>query len=152
MARTISRRRVIASGAIAAGMMAGAGVEAQERSVSTSSGSARWRSWPWSRGPDPKAKRDLKPGPTPVRRACSGFGTRLWYPAGKGSITEAVKKIRDAGYTSAGAAHGPFRHNTWLDATDSELAELKAALKKYDVTFFDMMTYDNIIHPDREFR
>ncbi len=63
-----------------------------------------------------------------------------------------MKRIRDAGYTSAGAAHGPFRHNTWLDATDAEITELKAALKKYDVTFFDMMTYDNIIHPDRDFR
>jgi len=75
----------------------------------------------------------------------------LRYPEGK-SITEAVKRIRDQGYTSAGDAHGPFAHNKWLDARDSEIAELKAALKKYDVTFFDMMTWDNIIHPDRTYR
>jgi len=112
----------------------------------------RWQEYAWSRGPDKNARRELKPGETPVRLACSSPATRLWYPGGKQSITEAVKRIRDLGYTSAGVAHGPFNHNKWIDATDSEVRELKEALKTYDVTFFDMMTYDNIVHPDKSMR
>lgn len=150
MSRSISRRQALAAGALAAGALGIRESEAQQspgRKLGT-----RWQERAWSRGPDSAAKRDLKPGSTPIRLACSGFATRLWYPEGKYGIAEAVKKIRDQGYTSAGVAHGPFAHNKWLDATDSEISELKAALKEYDVTFFDMMTYDNIVHPDREFR
>jgi sugar phosphate isomerase/epimerase len=63
-----------------------------------------------------------------------------------------VKKIRDQGYTSTGVAHGPGKHNKWLDASDADIRELKAALKTYDVVFFDHMTWDNLIHPDTRTR
>ena len=148
MSKSMSRRRALAAGTLAAGVFTVPESRAQQ---SVSKLGNRYQERAWSRGPDPRLVRDLKPGTTPIRLACSSGATRLWYPEGK-SVTEAVKKIRDLGYTSTGAAHGPFRHNRWLDATDSEIAELKAALKKYDVTFFDMMTYDNIVHPDKSFR
>ncbi|MCE5250771.1 sugar phosphate isomerase/epimerase [bacterium] len=149
MSTYMSRRQALASGALAAGMMAGTESSAQqtaEKKLGT-----RYQERLWSRGPDTSLVRNLKPGSTPIRLACSSSATRLWYPEGK-SITEAVKNIRDRGYTSAGVAHGPFKRNKWLDASDSEIKELKAALKQYDVTFFDMMTWDNIIHPDPAYR
>ena len=162
MSKYMSRRHALATGALAAGMIAGPESRAQQTAGKRGprpfylkrSGrplGTRWQERAWSRGPDPDLVRALKPGPTSIRLACSSDATRLRYLEGK-SITEAVKKIRDLGYTSTGDAHGPFAHNKWLDATDSEIAELKAALKKYDVAFFDMMTWDNIIHPDRAYR
>ncbi|GAJ00633.1 unnamed protein product, partial [marine sediment metagenome] len=67
------------------------------------------------------------------------------------SITEMVKRIRDAGYTSGNAYTGMTSgKNPWLDTSETEIAELKEALKKYDVTFFDMHTVGNNIHPDLE--
>lgn len=155
MPTPISRRRALAAGTLAAGVLAGAGCTTRqpaETNTKEKQLGTRYQERAWSRGPDPTAKRALKPGPTPIRLACSGSTTRLFYPEGKYSITEAVKKIRDQGYTSTGDAHAPFAHNKWLDASDSEIKELKAALKQYDVTFFDMMTWDNIIHPDRAYR
>jgi len=152
MPENISRRKALVSGAAAFGMLGAEECTAQQyRGKKPPSEQSRWQEDGWSRGPDRNLKRDLKPGPTPIRLACSMYSTRLWYPEDK-SITEAVKSIRDQGYTSTGVAHAPFKHNKWLDATDSEISELKAALKKYDVTFFDMMTWDNIIHPDTSYR
>jgi sugar phosphate isomerase/epimerase len=56
-----------------------------------------------------------------------------------------VKRIRDQGYTSGNSGGRP---SPWLTAPESEIKELKDALKTYDVTFFDMHTYTNNIHPD----
>jgi len=153
MIRKVTRREVLAAGAATAGFLTAQGsADAQETVKPPYSDGLGWQGTGWSRGPDRNGKRGLAPGQTPVRLACSSFETRLWYPEGKRSITEAVKSIRDQGYTAAGVAHGPYKHNKWLDATDSELRELKAALKDYDVEFFDHMTYDNIVHPDRAIR
>ena len=152
MSGTMSRRTALAAGVTASGMLMTASCsDRQAKTDRAVPRESRWQESEWTRGPDRNIVRDLTPGPTPVRLACSSYTTRLWYPENK-SITEAVKSIRDQGYTSAGVAHGPYKHNKWLDATDSEVTELKAALKKYDVTFFDMMTYDNIVHPDRAIR
>ncbi len=155
MSKSISRRRALSAGALSAGFIAGSGCGGSRNAKSAAEGTqlgTRWQERAWSRGPDPAAKRSIEAGSTPIRLACSSFATRLWYPEGKYGIAEAVKKIRDQGYTSTGISSPPFRRNGWLDATDSEVSELKAALKEFDVTFFDMMTYDNIVHPDRAFR
>ena len=152
MSITMSRRRALATGATTAGMFVAASCGKQDsRGDKSRYGESQWQEYEWTRGPDRDLVSDLKPGSTPVRLACSSYTTRLWYPEDK-SITEAVKNIRDQGYTSAGVAHGPYKHNKWLDATESEITELKTALREYDVTFFDMMTYDNIVHPDRAIR
>jgi len=102
--------------------------------------------WP---GPDPDYVRDLKPGATPVRLAC--YNHMIRYPE-SGSITEMVKSIRDAGYSSAGGHTSLGRRNPWLDATDSEITELREALETYDVAVFDVMIWANLIHPDPETR
>ncbi len=151
MSNKITRRKALAIGAVSTGMLMGTGPACDNKKESAPSQGEEWYGNTWSRGPNRDLVRDLTPGPAPVRLACSSSATRLWYPEDK-SITEAVKSIREQGYTSAGASHGPYRHNRWLDATDSEIQELKAALKEYDVEFFDMMTYNNIIHPDKSIR
>ncbi|MFC1608238.1 sugar phosphate isomerase/epimerase family protein [Candidatus Latescibacterota bacterium] len=150
MCADITRRRALAVTGAATGMAMTSTVAGADMKKLTTDG--RWQEYAWSRGPDKTLSKERKPGTTPIRLACSSYTTRLWYPEGKRSIAEAVKSIRDQGYTSSGVAHGPFKHNKWLDASDSEVSELKQALKKYDVTFFDMMTYDNIIHPDKAMR
>lgn len=150
MADRMSRRQMIMGSA--AGLVAGTGIDAADAAVKPPySQGLGWQGTGWTRGPDTTLVKNQKPGTTPVRLACSWTETRLWYPE-KGTITEAVKKIRDLGYTSTGVAHGPFKRDKWLDATDSEIRELKAALKQYDVVFFDHMTWDNIIHPDASYR
>ena len=150
MDRNISRRKVLAAGVASCGVFAGS-VRAENNNKRPYGAGDGWQGTGWTRGPNRDLVKDLKPGPTPIRLACSSPDTRLWYPE-KMSITEAVKKIRDAGYTSAGVAHGPGKRNKWLDATDADIRELKEALKKYDVVFFDMMTWDNLIHPDNAVR
>ena len=143
----MSRRQALAAAALTAGMMAGPEVKAQ-KTANKRLGN-RYQEGAWSRGPDLQIIRDLKPGPTPIRLACHSYATSLYYREGI-SITETVKKIRDLGYTSTGISG----FDKWLDVKDSEIAELKAALKKYDVTFFNMMSSqcDNVVHPDSSFR
>lgn len=155
MARKMTRREVFAAGAASAGMFAASGC-GDSATTSTAkppyANDMGWQGTGWTRGPNTSPTRDMSPGTTPVRLACSSYETRLWYPEGKKGIAEVVKSIRDLGYTSAGVAYAPYRHNTWLDASDSEIQELKAALKEFDVDFFDHMTYDNIVHPDKSVR
>ena len=149
MAAKLTRRKVLATGGITAGAyMTTAYAEKQETAHSQGAG---WQGTGWSRGPDRDLVRDLKPGPTPVKLACSSHTTRLWYPTDK-SITEAVKSIRDQGYTSTGTSYRKEPRNEWLYCPDSDIVELKEALKKYDVEFFDMMVWTNMIHPDRKTR
>jgi len=88
-------------------------------------------------GPDLGLVRDLKPGNTPIR---IGGGFRELKGA---SLTESVIDMKKRGYT--GFAAGPDR---WLSMNDSELRELNAALKEYDVVFFEVTAYRNLIHPD----
>ena len=96
-----------------------------------------------------KQKRDLKTGVTPVRLAC--FDLMLNRP-GKESVTETVKRIREAGYTSALSYTALGSRNAWLDAPESDITELKAALKQYDCTLFDFMIWANLIHPEERTR
>lgn len=102
-----------------------------------------------SKSPDPSVKRDLRAGKTPVRLALSPL--RITRPQ-DGDYDGMVKRIREAGYTAATTVSTLDRRNPLLDATDSEIAALKAALKKYDVQIFDIMTWSNPLHPDRETR
>ncbi|MCD6307982.1 MAG: sugar phosphate isomerase/epimerase [Candidatus Latescibacteria bacterium] len=135
MARKITRRGAPAAGVTAPGLALGAS--------RTSHAAGRERTTVldrkpfWDPGPDKNLKRDLTPGPTPIR-----IGRGLGVGANE-SITDAVKRLRDNGY--AGCVTGPDR---WNKATDSELHELKAALKEFDVVIFEVGGYTNMIHPD----
>ncbi|MBA7582870.1 hypothetical protein ES708_24808 [subsurface metagenome] len=104
---------------------------------------------PWS--PVPGPERDMTPGTTPIRLAAWSNNTTLDYPEGI-SITETVKRIRDAGYTSGNSYGGRNSRNPWLDASDSEIRELSEAMDTYDVTFFDVHTVTDNIHPDLDQR
>jgi len=108
------------------------------------------RSW-WGPGGNKDYIRNLAPGQTPVRLACMTSKTMLNYPE-TGGITEMVKRVRDYGYTAANGNCPMGRRNKWLDATDSEITELKEALKEYDVDYYDIMVWTNLIHPDEKKR
>ncbi|MCE5251431.1 sugar phosphate isomerase/epimerase [bacterium] len=135
MVSGMTRRKAIGAGAAAAGV------------ILSPTGIRPSHAWP--PGPDENLKRNLTPGKTPVRLACSDL--RIHYPQNQ-SMTEMVKHIRESGYTSASTATNKDARNPLLDATDAEITELRAACKKYDVTIFDVMTWSNQLHPDPEIR
>jgi sugar phosphate isomerase/epimerase len=95
----------------------------------------------WPPGPNEKLKRDLTPGKTPVRLA-TGMSRQ-----GNEAFEVMVKRVRDGGYTSV--ATGP---DPWHGMKESELAELRAALKKFDVTVYEVGGYRNMLHVVEEER
>jgi len=151
----ISRRVVLAGGAIGAGALFTVPACERKESSAIRAKSAEGQPdqppflTPWS--PPPGVERDLTPGRTPIRLCSWSQNTTLDYRSDM-SVTDIVKRIRDAGFT-AGNATGPYdRRNPWNEATESEIRELKEALETCDVLFFDMHTYTNNIHPDLEQR
>ncbi len=90
----------------------------------------------WS--PRETVERDLTPGPTPIRLSCVAY--RINYSSG--NIAETVKKVRDMGYTAAES------DDSWKKASDSEVRELKDALREHDVHFYAHHICVNNIHPD----
>jgi sugar phosphate isomerase/epimerase len=139
----VTRRRVIAAGAASAGVLLAASRPADSREKRSEPAPPFLT--PWS--PPKGLVRDLKPGPTHFRLASWSSKTTLDYPNGM-SITETVKRIRDAGYTAGNAHYPESKRNYWLDAPESEVKELKDALKTFDVEFFDLHTVTFNIHPD----
>lgn len=92
---------------------------------------------PWS--PSEEVKRNLTPGFSPVRLSCVAY--RLDYKPGK-SIADSVKKVREMGYTAAES------DDSWKDASDSDIRELRDALRDQDVLFYALHICVNNIHPD----
>ena len=91
----------------------------------------------WEPGPDKNLVKDLKPGTTSIR--LGGYLGRNE----KMSLDETVMNIKDQGY--GGVVTGP---EPWNSMEDSELTELRSALKKYDVVVYEVGGYTNMIHPD----
>lgn len=89
----------------------------------------------WAPGPDEKLKKDLTPGKTPFRLA-TGMARN-----GNEPFEVMVKRVRDGGYTSVATGADP-----WYDMKESELAELRAALKKFDVVVYEVGGYRNMLH------
>ena len=144
MPHSLSRRTVLLSGAVSAGMLAGSACSGPRPDMQpdTSSHPPFLTSW----SPPADLHRDLTPGTTAIRLASWSRSTTLDYNRDSGiSITGMVKRIREAGYTSGNAS---IRRSIWLEAHDSEIRELHEALDKFDVTFFDMHTTGSNIHPD----
>jgi sugar phosphate isomerase/epimerase len=144
MPKRISRRDILAAGAamgLTTGNAGAAPESSSSRSVSSSSFLSQW-------SPPLDRKRNLTSGPTPFRLASWSSVTTLDYPKGGISITAMVKRVHDAGYTAAVSAPGRMNRSPWLDAPESEIRELKEALKTYDVAFVDMHANANNIHPD----
>jgi len=151
MNRPLMTRRgfIERSGAAGAAGMAAAGIPAAAYVAPGKKRSHPPFLTPWS--PPDDRRRDLTPGKTPFRLAAWSSKTTLDYPRGIG-IADTVKRIRDSGYTSGCAHGGRLARSPWLDASESEIRELKEALATYDVTFFDMHANANNIHPDPEER
>lgn len=95
----------------------------------------------WAPGPDENLKKDLTPGSTPIR-----LGWYLDKEKGK-TFTETIKGFKEKNFS------GLVTNSAYLDAIkDSELTELNAALKTYDVVIFEVGAYTNLIHPDKAVR
>lgn len=64
-----------------------------------------------------------------------------------GETIKAIKALRDQGIT---AARGGSR--SWDDASESEVGELRAALKEYDFEIVEVGAYRNLLHTDESVR
>ena len=145
MSRRVSRRQILAAGAASTTALTSTEAHAQtRRPASGGPGRAPF----WGPGPNKNLVRDLKSGPTPIRLAgnltlgrtgSSGKGTR--------SVGDAVKALRDQGLTSS-----VTRLETWQNATESMISELRAALKEHDVEIFEVGGYRNILHTEESVR
>lgn len=156
MPKNISRRKALTAVATT-GIASGLGCSNEKISTADSKASTAQdaipyseRSW-WGPSKNKEYIRNLSPGATPVRLACMSPNTMMNYPE-SGSITEQVKRVRDAGYSSTNGYSAQGRRNKWLYAPDSEIRELKDALKEYDVDFHDVMVWTNLLHPDEKKR
>jgi len=136
MQKQVTRRRALATGTAAAGVLLGAsGSRSHAKTLPQAFGQDFLM--PWS--PTEIGSRDLTPGKTPVRLSCSAYC--IHYSKGM-NIPEKVKMVRDKGYTAAEA------NDEWKNATDSEIRELNDALKAHDVLFYTIHVCINNIHPD----
>ncbi|MFC1541107.1 sugar phosphate isomerase/epimerase family protein [Candidatus Latescibacterota bacterium] len=162
MSKHLSRRKVLAAGAAASGVLASG-------TLFSACGSPAKGQAPlpnvWGEDfmmqwtPPENVKRDLTPGPSPIRISCGMYGLRLprsgggrgrgTDPGGNAaqpqSIGDVIKRIRDAGYTAAEAPG-----NSMNNLTDSQIRELQAALKEHDVEFYTIHVWTNLTHPDPE--
>ncbi len=137
MSQQITRRKALATGALSTGVLFGATADVSE---------AQQLSETWGReflvpfSPPENLRRDLTPGMTPIRLSCSAY---CLHYSNDMNIPERVKSIRNAGYTAAEA------NDEWKHASDSEIRELKAALKEHDLMFYTLHRCINNIHPDQ---
>ena len=152
----ISRRNLFAAGA--AGLAAGAAAPAMARAQARAPAASRaapgmvsrvglpnvWGEdflYQWS--PNENYKRDLTPGPNVIR--LSGQ-TRPGMSNAEGTDYEAIfKRMHDEGWSATEVWSA-----TWLDrkVPDSEIAEIKRLLQKYDIDFYALHSAGNIIGPE----
>ncbi|MBN1293210.1 MAG: sugar phosphate isomerase/epimerase [Candidatus Latescibacteria bacterium] len=142
--KKLSRRQALITGAASSGLILGAACDSsqQKQQSAGGAGSTPGEKGPgreafWEPGPNKNLVRDLTPGTTSIR-----LGTGMGRQENE-SLTEMVKRIKDSGNT--GVVTGP---EPWISMKDSELNELRAALKKYDIVVYEVGGYTNMIHPD----
>ncbi len=128
MAPGITRRKAMAAGVVSTGMLWSA-VQPHKAGALP------------SLGPDLTLVRDLKPGNTPIRIG-AGFNALK-----DRNLTESVIEMKKRGYS--GFVTGA---DAWLAAKDSEIRELRAALKEHNAVFFEVAGYKSIIRPDESRR
>ena len=161
MSVKISRRKTLAAGAASTGLLFGLpGSKADAGELAPVWGEDFLT--PWS--PPENVKRDITPGPTPIRLSCSAYSIRNTARRRRGTTgtqgTQApgatakpaptllpfgdqVKAVRDAGYTACESSS-----RDWTITPDSQIRELQDALKQYDVLFYGIHVVTNIIDPD----
>src|SRR5579863_6442876 len=144
MAMNISRRKFFA-GAAAGGLAAGsassiaAQTPQQPKAVGLPDVWGQDFLYQWS--PPENVKRDLTPGPGPIRLSNSQDITNK-----EGTDYDALfKSMRAGGWTACEAASA-----AWLarKMPDSEVSEIKKQLKANDVVFYGIHCAGNIIAPD----
>ena len=149
----ISRRNLFAAGAAgAAGLAAGAATTtATPAAAQTARNGMRpqvglpnvWGEeflYQWS--PNETYKRNLTPGPNVIRLAGQ---TRPGMSNAEGTDYEAIfKRMHEEGWSAT-----EIWSATWLDrkVPDSEIAEIKRLLQKYDIDFYALHSAGNIIAP-----
>lgn len=131
MLSRFTRRQMLGAGAVAAGSFVAASCAQKKVQETTQVPKPHWEL-----GPNKDLVRDLTPGATPIR-----LGGYLGY--GKEVIADTVKKLRDNGYAGAVTSLEP-----WNTVKDSELSEVRAALKQHDVVVFEVGGYTNMLDPD----
>ena len=136
----MTRRKALATGTAAAGILLGSASSKLQAKTLTKTWGEEFLT-PWS--PPENLKRDINPGNTPIRLSCTSYG--LHYSKNM-DLTEQLKKIRNAGYTAAEGG------DSWKNASDSEIRDLRAAIKEYDVMFYTLHLCVNNIHPDLSMR
>jgi len=140
MATRLSRRQALAAGLAAGAVGVSCGTSKQEQQLAQAPQQPAVKEF-WEPGPDKNLVHDLTPRTTPIR--LGGYLNRNE----KESLIQTVKKIRETGY--AGVVTGP---EPWNSMKDSELNELRAALKQYDVVIFEVGGYTNMLHPETSTR
>ncbi|MFC1485776.1 sugar phosphate isomerase/epimerase family protein [Candidatus Latescibacterota bacterium] len=145
MTQNLSRRKAIAAGAGTAGLLFGSPATPTFASELPDVWGEDFLTQ-WS--PPANVVRDLTPGPTPIRLSCGGYTLRNT-PRREGvamvPLPEQIKTVRNAGYTACESGS-----LNWLDTPDSQIRELHDALKHYDVMFYALHQWSNIIDPDLE--
>ena len=101
----------------------------------------------WS--PPDDLEKDLTVGTTPVKLSASSHRLRVRprrrNPEPVLPFSEQIKAVRDGGYT---ATEGSGRDWNSRKISDSEIREIKAACKEFDVEFYTLHVVASIIHPD----
>ena len=139
MSSNISRRNMMGAG-MSAAILAGAG-QTNAEPVKPGKDAGPGRSDFWMPGPDKNLKKDLKPGNTPIRLAGN-----LRVAAGQ-NIGENVRKLSEQGLTSCITTS-----DDWKDAKDSDIRELKDALKQHNMIIFEVGGYRNLLCTDDKMR
>ena len=134
--------KVLAAGAAPAGVvLLSDGTPSQAAPLSDVWGEDFMMQW----SPPENVRRDLTPGESHIRLSCGAHRIRM--PKDGESFGSVVKSIRDAGYTACESGS-----NGWESITDSQIREMKAALKEHDVDYYTIHVWVNIIHPDPQKR
>ncbi|MFC1693138.1 sugar phosphate isomerase/epimerase family protein [Candidatus Latescibacterota bacterium] len=144
MSNNISRRRMLAAGALSAGLFFGISRTAPSKNKS---GKGPGREPFWEPGPNKNHIRDLKPGPTPIRLG------RRFFPRNNESLNVSIKKLRDSGITG-------FRLGTpeLYRILESDYDEFMEQIKQYDIRVLEIGgrkypdSVGTLIHPDRASR
>jgi sugar phosphate isomerase/epimerase len=148
MAQKINRRKALAAGAASAGFLAGACTKSQP-AVAAKEAQACPLDNVWGEdfltqwSPPENLERNLEAGDSHIRLSCASYRLRL--PKAGESFGDVVEGIRKAGYTACETgSHG------WDGVTDSQISEMKAALKENDVQFYGIHAWANILDSDMD--
>lgn len=100
----------------------------------------------WEPGPSENVKRDLTPGPTPIRLAIN-----IKRNPGE-SPEEMIKRRLDDGFTAIkGARHpGGNKGEPWHSMTMAERDEVVKACRKYDMIIYEVGGYTNLVTPNSQ--